>query len=145
MKVITPALILILLVASPRAVGQADASSEQFITNMIDQHLLGMINHDREVLAKMYDDGFHGVLGSGSQVDKPKMLEFLVSGSPHILLSHEEVKVTVFGNMAVVTGKILSKGKTGSVIGKSRFIHVLVKRGEDWKIIEGQSTVVVLE
>lgn len=145
MKVVARILTMLILLASYHASGQTGGTVEQTLMNMEDQHLLGMINHDKAALATMYDDQFHGVLGSGSRADKNAMLEFLVSGSPHILLSTEEVKVTVYGNTAVATGKILSKGKSGSVIAKSRFIHVLIKRGEEWKIIESQSTVVVVD
>ena len=46
---------------------------------------------------------------------------------------------------AVVTGKLVGKSKAGTVIGQSRFLHVFIKRDDQWKIIEEQSTLVIQE
>ena len=137
--------IFLLLIMSHTAIGQPTESAEQALLNIEDQHLLAMINHSHDVLTAMYDDQFHGVLASGNVVDKVKVLEFLESGSPHVLISIEEVKATVFGTLAVTTGKVVSKGKSGFVIGQSRFLRVYVKKGDQWKIVESQTTVIIKE
>ncbi len=124
---------------------QTAVSPEQAIQtlegNLIDA--IGSRNHD--VLMNLYDDQYHGVLASGHTVDKIKMVEFLETSSPHILVGVEDLKVTIYGTMAVTTGKIVSRSKSGSVIGQSRFIRVYLKKGDQWKIIESQGTVIIQE
>lgn len=73
------------------------------------------------------------------------MLEFLETSSPHILQSLADLKSTIYGSIAVVTGKVVSKSKSGTVIAQSRFIRIYLKKGEAWKIIESQGTVIIQE
>ena len=124
---------------------QSGESAEQLLLNMEDQHLLAMINHSHDILSSLYDDQFRGVLASGLAVDKAKIIEFLESGSPHILISIEDVKASIYGTVGIVTGKVVSKSKSGSVIGRSRYIRVYYKSGDQWKIIQSQGTVIIQE
>ena len=124
---------------------QSGESAEQLLLNMEDQHLLAMINHSHDILTSLYDDQFRGVLASGLAVDKAKIIEFLESGSPHILISIEDVKASIYGTVGIVTGKVVSKSKSGSVIGRSRYIRVYYKSGDQWKIIQSQGTVIIQE
>ena len=124
---------------------QSGESAEQLLLNTEDQHLLAMINHNHDILTSLYDDQFRGVLASGLAVDKAKIIEFLESGSPHILISIEDVKASIYGTVGIVTGKVVSKSKSGSVIGRSRYIHVYHKSGDQWKIIQSQGTVIIQE
>ena len=124
---------------------QSGESAEQLLLNMEDQHLLAMINHSHDILSSLYDDQFRGVLASGLSVDKAKIIEFLESGSPHILISIEDVKASIYGTVGIVTGKVVSKSKSGSMIGRSRYIRVYHKSGDQWKIIQSQGTVIIQE
>jgi hypothetical protein len=136
------AVIFSLVVAFP-GLAQSGESTEQQLLQVEDQHLLAMINHSHDILAGLYDDQFRGVLASGLSVDKTKMIEFLESGSPHILLSIEDVKASIYGAVGIVTGKVVSKSKSGSVIGRSRYIRVYQKTGDQWRIIQSQGTVII--
>ena len=124
---------------------QSGESAEQLLLNMEDQHLLAMINHSHDILSSLYDDQFRGVLASGLSVDKAKIIEFLESGSPHILISIEDVKASIYGTVGIATGKVVSKSKSGSMIGRSRYIRVYHKSGDQWKIIQSQGTVIIQE
>jgi hypothetical protein len=131
------------IVAISSSFGQT--AETEALTHLEDRHLLAMINRDRDELTSLYDDEYEGVMASGHMVDKATVIEFLMSASPHVLLSKEEVKVKVFGTVSMTTGKLLSKSKTGSIIGKSRFIHIYQKRGDRWKILQSQGTVIIHE
>jgi len=54
----------------------------------------------------------------------------------------EEMKVSVYGNTAVVTGKTttVSRGRDREVTNKSRFTDVFVKRGGRWQLVAGHSS-----
>ena len=124
---------------------QTSVSPEQTILTLEGQHVeaIGARNHD--VLVSLYDDQYHGILASGQTVDKTKMVEFLETSSPHILVGVEGLKVVVYGAVAVVTGKTVNRSKSGTVIGQSRFIRVYLKKGDQWKIVESQGTVIIQE
>jgi hypothetical protein len=54
----------------------------------------------------------------------------------------DEMKVSVYGKTAVVTGRTttVSRGKDREVTGKSRFTDVFVRRGGRWQLVAGHSS-----
>ncbi len=124
---------------------QTTVSPEQAIQTLEGKLIEGIGTRNHDVLMSLYDDQYHGVLASGHTVDKAKMVEFLETSSPHILVGVEDLKVTIYGTLGVTTGKIVSRSKSGSVIGQSRFIRVYQKKGDQWKIVESQGTVIIQE
>lgn len=54
----------------------------------------------------------------------------------------DDMKVSVYGNTAVVTGRVttVSRGKDREVTNRSRFTDVFVKRGRHWQIVAGHSS-----
>lgn len=122
--------------------GQAVDDAGTLVT-IENQLLEATAAHNDDFLASLYDDQFHGVLASGHTVDKTTMLEHLETSSPYVILSMEELKVTVFGTIALTTGKSISKSKSGAIIGQSRFTHIYQKKNNKWKMIESQNTVII--
>lgn len=122
---------------------QAQETPEQTLVKMEDQRLQAIVKKDTATIMKIYDDRYQGVLASGQTVDKTKLIEFHLSGSPHITLVMEDVKASVYGSIAVTTGKQLNKAKSGHVIGQSKFIRIWQKNGDRWTVIRSQGTIVV--
>jgi hypothetical protein len=60
------------------------------------------------------------------------------------LISYEvdDMKVSVYGNTAVVTGRTTTtlKGKDREIVNKSRFTDVFVRRDGRWQIVAGHSS-----
>ena len=100
--------------------GQSASAAEQVLLNIEKQRLEAIVARNHEFLNNLYDDTFHGVIATGRSVDKAKIIEFLESYNPYVIQSIEEVKATVYGNVAVTTGKLLNKSKSGSIIGQTR-------------------------
>ncbi|MEP6901408.1 MAG: nuclear transport factor 2 family protein [Actinomycetota bacterium] len=71
-----------------------------------------------------------------ASLDKPpgefKLVSYIV----------DEMKVSVYGNAAVVTGRTttVSRGKDREATNKSRFTDVFVKRGGRWQLVAGHSS-----
>jgi hypothetical protein len=59
-----------------------------------------------------------------------------------ISYSVDEMKVSVYGNAAVVTGRAttVSRSADREVTGKTRFTDVFVRRGGRWQIVAGHSS-----
>lgn len=135
---------LLILVASVFALPVcAQETAEQTILNIEHRRLEAIIKKDTATIMKVYDDHYQGVLASGQSVDKAKLIEFHLSGSPHIALSMEDLKVSVYGNIAIATGKQLNKAKSGHIIGTSKFMRIYQKHGDRWTVIRSQGTIVV--
>ncbi|MBL7847525.1 MAG: nuclear transport factor 2 family protein [Cyclobacteriaceae bacterium] len=118
-------------------------SQEEVLVRIENERLQAIINRDTAKISSIYDDRYQGILASGHSVDKAGVLEFHLSGSPHILISIEDVKAWVYGNIGVTTGKQLNKAKSGHVIGQSKFMRIYQKNGNKWTIIRSQGTIVV--
>lgn len=136
---------LIVLFVGLATISQGQESPEQAILKIENQLLEAIVARNHDALASFFDDQFHGVLASGQTVNKTRILEFLETSSPHIILSLDDLKSTVYGTTAIVTGKVVSKSKSGTTIAQSRFIRIYLKKGDAWKIIESQGTVIIQE
>ena len=124
---------------------QGQETPEETLLKLEEKRLQAITKKDTTTLMIIYDDRYQGVLASGQGVDKTKLIEFHLSGSPHITLSMEGVKASVYGSIAVTTGKQLNKAKSGHVIGQSKFIRIWQKNGDRWTVIRSQGTIVVQE
>lgn len=71
-----------------------------------------------------------------SSFDKPAGETKLVSYTP------DDMKVTVYGGTAVVTGRVTSvyRGPKGEATIRSRFTDVFVKKNGRWQIVAGHSS-----
>lgn len=136
---------LIVLFVGLATISQGQESPEQAILKIENQLLEAIVARNHDALASFFDDQFHGVLASGQTVNKTRILEFLETSSPHIILSLDDLKSTIYGTTAIVTGKVVSKSKSGTTIAQSRFIRIYLKKGDTWKIIESQGTVIIQE
>ena len=137
--------ISILLTASAGICQAQSAADEKALVDMEKQLTEAIASHKVDFLNRLFDDRYYGVTPAGTVVDKTKWLQLLNTNNPYVIFNTDDVKATVHGTTAIVTGKLIGKSKTGTIIGKTRFIHVLVKRNDQWKIIAEQGTVVIQE
>ncbi len=121
----------------------AQETPEQTLVRIENERMQAILKKDTATIAKIYDDSYQGVLASGHAVDKAGVIEFHLSGSPHIQIGIEDVKASVYGTIGVTTGKQVNKSKSGTIIGQSRFMRVYQKNGTNWRIIRSQGTIVV--
>ena len=135
----------LLLIFCNVSFAQSAGNTEQGLLTTETQRLEALVAHNHNFLINLYDDEFHGIIASGHSVDKTKMIEFLESGSPLVIQSVEDVKAHIYGVVGITTGKLISKSKSGSTIGQSRFTHIYLRKNDQWKIIESQGTVIIQE
>lgn len=136
-------LISILLIVSAVHCKAQSAGDERILLGLETQLTEAIALHKEAFLNNLFDDAYHGVTPNGAVVNKAKWLELLKTNNPYVIFSIDEVKATVFGNTAIVSGKLVGKSKSGTIIGQSRYVHIFVKRTDQWKIIEEQSTLVI--
>jgi hypothetical protein len=124
--------------------GYAQVTADEKALLDFEQQLTAAIaDHKEDQLNNMFDVAYHGVTPAGKVVNKLEWLQLLKTNNPYVFFSTQDLKATVHGTAAVVTGRLVGKSKAGTVIGQSRFIHVLIKKDNHWKIVDEQSTIVI--
>lgn len=113
---------------------------DQTLLDIEKQRSAAIASHNENFLDELYDDQFRGVAATGAVVTKQQLLEVFKLNNPEVVFSTDEMKATVYGETAMVTGKLISKSKEGSMLGQSRFIHIYVLKEGHWKLIAGQAT-----
>ena len=132
------------LVALP-ARAQSQKATEQEVlkaSQMLDE--ASLMKKDRATMQRLYADDYMYVHSNGVVLNKAQ--EIAESMSPNMAWTahtSDDMKVRVFGNVAIVTGiSTLTGSAKGYVAGPRRFTEVWVKRNGRWQEVGGQSTIV---
>ena len=144
MKRVIALTLLGVLVAVPTYAQARNATEREVIkaSQLLDE--ASLIKKDRATMERLYADDYMYVHSNGTVLNKAQ--EIAESMSPdQAWTAHksDELKVRVFGNVAVVTGlSTLTGSAKGYVSGPRRFTEVWVRRNARWQEIGGQSTLV---
>ena len=138
-------ILLLLVLLFNHCIRAQVADDEKIILDLETQKGSAITLHNDAFLNNLIDESFRGVTAIGSVIHKAEQLEIYKTNNPYVIFSTEELHVSVNNNMAVVTGKLVSKSKSGSVIGQSRFLILYTRRNNQWKITFGQETGVIKE
>lgn len=102
-------------------------------------------DRDIEALERILADDWTAIDGAGLVISKRQLLE-RVRSNPHPLDWHEfdEFRLRVFGDAAVVTGRLSAggRGEGGDFSFRQRYTRVYVKREDVWRAVAAQVTVV---
>jgi uncharacterized protein (TIGR02246 family) len=113
-------------------------SVEQAIRQLDDERIQAQIHADAAALDRLYADDFIGIGPSGTVRTKPQVLSDFTSGELKFQsITTDDVRVRVYGNTAVETGRSTmvgnDKGKT--VPRDNRFTRVWVKQRGNWRLV----------
>jgi ketosteroid isomerase-like protein len=139
-RVLIVAALLLVTPTAPRAQTQGTrGGAEQDVLRAHDQVLDAIGRADTAALERLYADDYTITGPGGGVASKAERLAAL-KASPNTAQPPEEVKVRVYGDAAVVTGRL-----TGTVPGQGspaamRYIQVWVKRGGQWQLVASQLT-----
>jgi ketosteroid isomerase-like protein len=115
--------------------------------NQLEQRLIrAWVEHDREVIEATLSDDWAVIDPAGRVLSKAQVIEEgFESGSRKIESGTiDDVKVRLFNDVAVVTGRTIATGsyQGASMTVKLRFTDVCVKRGDDWQVVASQATLI---
>ncbi len=103
-----------------------------------------LIKKDRATMERLYADDYMYTHSNGTVNNKAQdIAESMSPDQAWTAHKTEDLKVHVYGNVAVVTGvSTLTGSSKGYVSGPRRFTEVWVRRNGRWQEVGGQSTLV---
>jgi ketosteroid isomerase-like protein len=103
-----------------------------------------LLEADAEALAQLLAEDFLLIdVMTGSEVRKAALLEVIKARQLRFdEISLKECRVRQYGPTAVITGRTEMKGSFGGepFEASSRYTHVFVEQGEDWRLVSAQGT-----
>src|SRR5438552_18882163 len=136
---------VLVLTVAPMGVGQKQSargthrtSVEETIRKLDNERIQAQIHADATALDRIYAADFIGVGPSGTVRTKPQVLLDFTSGDLRFQsITTDDVRVRVYGNAAVETGRSTMDGqdKGKAVPHDTRFTRVWIKQQGRWRLV----------
>jgi ketosteroid isomerase-like protein len=146
MKILSVVILMVVSVA-PRSWAQAPKPSEQELIALENDWSQAAVKRDGTALQRFYADEYIFTDENGVVSNKTKEILNLTNGIFRLTsYKFEDVKVRVYGDVAVVTGQNTIKGiwedVKRDISGPYRFTDVFVRRNGRWQCVASQSSAV---
>jgi ketosteroid isomerase-like protein len=118
--------------------GRPGTSVEEAIRKVDQERIQAQIQADAKALDRIYAPDFIGIGPSGTVRTKPQVLSDSTSGGLKFQsITTDDVKVRVYGNAAVETGRSTMIGQDAgkAVPMDNRFTRVWIKQQGRWRIV----------
>ena len=119
------------------------ASDERELTQLVKDLNAAVVTADVAVLERVLHEDYVHIRPSGVVEDRAQYLENREARRVDFeSLVPDEIKVRVYGDSAIVTGRSTAKGtdQDGRMDGQRRWTRVLVRRDERWQFVHFQGT-----
>ena len=127
----------------------ADAAAEREVRQTIQKYRTALLQRDAATLEQIWADDYTFTNGAGETLSKAQRLANLKSGATSLgsISEDEDIKVRVYGKVAVATSRVTIKGQYSGkqASGQYRSIHVWVKGAAGWQLVANQLTPVAAE
>ena len=120
--------------AQTTAKPEANNGAEQTVLKLTQEWLDAEEHLDRAVLNRIIADDFLGTGPMGTTVSKTDVIPGEGSGGHGLAISGLDIKVRIFGDTGIVTGRGVPKAKDHPEL---RFTVVFVKRAGQWQMVAG--------
>ncbi|HUE83921.1 MAG TPA: nuclear transport factor 2 family protein [Pyrinomonadaceae bacterium] len=134
---------ILILAASSLAFGQGGDGFENAIKQLEEELRVAVLKRDTKAYAQLVADDYLFTTHNAIVRTKAQMLEGYTSGAiKYESLKFDDIKVRVYGDTAVVTGRSTSKGadQGQDFSGVFRYTRVYVKRPSGWQLVATQAT-----
>ena len=127
----------------------ADAAAEREVRQAIQKYRTALLQRNAATLEQIWADDYTFTNGAGETHSKADRLANLKSGATSLdsISEEEDMKVRVYGNVAVATSRVTIKGQYSGkqTSGQYRSIHVWVKGAAGWQLVANQLTPVIAQ
>jgi ketosteroid isomerase-like protein len=122
----------------------ANGETEQVILQLENEGREATLKNDIKANNRLLADNWMNINPDGSITTKAKLMELLKDGSFKIMsIENDEVRVRVYGDAAVVTGRSTTKraGLGSEVVARQvRFTRVYAKSKGQWQVVSAHNT-----
>jgi ketosteroid isomerase-like protein len=122
-----------------------NAHVEKELITVEHQLMEAVVNRDVAALNQFYADEFISTDADGMVWTKSQDIAIDTDGASRVSsFTQTDLRVQVYGEMAVVTGRVATKGTLagGASAGVSRFTDVFVKRDGRWQCVATHTTAI---
>ena len=137
-------LVFLLAAASAPAFAQTAAGKpEQAVRQLERERVEAMLRGDAAFIERNYADDYLSTSAAGLVRDRSEVVADFRSGAlKYESMTHEEVRVRLYGNTAVVTGfdEVRGRDRGQELSGRRRFTRVWVKQGGRWRLVSNHVT-----
>src|SRR5215813_5170442 len=133
---------------SPRARRDRARSIDQVIMQLDHERIQAQIEADAAALERIYAADFIGVGPSGAVRTKSQVISDFTSGELKFQsITTDEVRVRIYGNTAVETGRSTMNGQDRgkAVPRENRFSRVWVKQQGHWRLVLNHYSPLILQ
>ena len=138
-------MVTLLLATASVTFSQTSGRTEQELLNANQAYDEALVRRDVTALDRIYSDEFIYTTPDGEVRDKARQLAFTRSGDLRLESGRSyDVRVRVYGNTAVMTGRFMARGKfRDKVIDiRERYTAVWVKRRGQWELVAEQGNLI---
>jgi ketosteroid isomerase-like protein len=124
---------------TPARPEQDNSAAEQAVLKLTQEWLDAESKVDRSALNRIIADDFLGTGPSGTMVSKTDVIPREGPDAHGLAISGQDIKVRVFGDTAIVTGRGVPKVQARPEL---RITVVFVKRADRWQMVAGHLSAV---
>ena len=142
--------IVVLLIAAPLSFAQTKSSEatstspfEREIIELEHERLKAFARDDKATFERLVTDDLTMTHSSGEVANKAELMAVMRPSTPERplpALSTEDVKVRVYGDAAVMTGRLVETARDGRRVFVLRFTNTYIRQKGRWRMSAGQLT-----
>lgn len=137
----TIVLIVIAVLACWTGWAQTPHAVEQELMDLDRASNDAQVRKDKATLERLWSDDYLYTHSNGSVATKAQDIADTMSGMSWTAAQLDDLKVRVYGDVGIVTGRLTMEGTAKSYAsGARRFTDIFVKRGGRWQLVGGQTT-----
>jgi len=128
--------------SSPAAAPGGATSTEQELMRLVQQYNDAQVKGDRQALERLWADDYLYTHSNGTVMNKAQDIADATSGGMTWTAARlDGMKVRVFGDVGIVTGRLIMEGRAANYAsGPRRFTDIFVRRNGRWLLVGGQTT-----
>ena len=130
------------------AMGSQRTSVEETIRKLDNERIQAQIHADATTLDRIYAADFIGVGPSGTVRTKPQVISDFTSGDLKFQsITTDDVRVRVYGNTAVETGRstMIGQDRGKAVPRDNRFTRVWIKQFGRWRLVANHYSTLITQ
>lgn len=145
LKTITTSAFVTILALSCKPKEKAQVADDAHLIKLNNLYDKALINHDTAVLNRIYAEEFVYTNPEGKVLNRQDQITSIaVSEMKWENGQSEDVKVRVYGDMAVMTGAFMAKGnyRGNPLTIHERFTAVWIKKDTTWQMVAEQGNII---